>query len=469
MSVLDGYFFGPGLRLLALVAAGLWSPAAIAGLLKGPVLGEVDRTGATVAWQTEGVAAGRVEWGPTESLGQQVEALAGTWHEVRLSGLTTDTRYHYRVVSDGATSPTYSFKTAPGPRVPFRFVAMGDSRSGYNEHRRVVQAVQAAESDVYLNSGDLVCTGEDQVCWQEHFDLERDLMATRPFLPTLGNHDTDGLNCDNYKNYLVLPRHFETEPSFNESFYFFDWGNTRFISLDDQINSQAIGGFQYEWLVQTLDDARRDPEILHIFVSTHVGPYTAKPGREGNHNVRALVELLKSYDVTAVISGHDHHYYSGQAANGLPFIVTGGGGASLYECEPRTDFGVVSRVCEMDYNYVVFDIDGRRVRGTAYTVDGGVLEEWEWESPKEPPADEGGDNAAAAGDTADDGSTPGSGADAVAPSGGGAGGYDAKYGFAGCGPSSRPDATATTAGLLGLLVAAVLSARARCRGRREEP
>jgi hypothetical protein len=306
---------------------------------------------------------------------------------------------------------------------------LGDSRSGYNDHRRVAAAVLASAPDIYVNSGDLVCSGEDQVCWQEHFDIERELMATRPLLPAIGNHDTDGLNVDNYKQYLVLPKQFAEGDPNNENFYFYDWGNTRFIVLDDQIASQAIGGVQYEWLVQTLEEARRDPEILHVIVMSHVGPYTAKPGRSGNHNLRSIVDMLRSYDVTVVFSGHDHHFYRGQAANGLNFIVTGGGGASLYECEPRADYGVVSHACDQEYHYIVFDVDGRRIHGAARDVDGTLIDEWDWESPKESPS---GDLVSAAEDARDDTAGPGVGT----PDAGGTRGtalvYDPKYGFSGC-------------------------------------
>jgi hypothetical protein len=35
--------------------------------------------------------------------------------------------------------------------------------------------------------------------------------------------------------------------------------------------------------------------------------------------------------VDYLFSGHDHHYMRGMADNGLPFLVTGGGGAGLYD------------------------------------------------------------------------------------------------------------------------------------------
>jgi hypothetical protein len=43
--------------------------------------------------------------------------------------------------------------------------------------------------------------------------------------------------------------------------------------------------------------------------------------------------LMKHCGVTALFSGHDHHYIRGKTYFDLPFFVSGGGGGKTYEID----------------------------------------------------------------------------------------------------------------------------------------
>ncbi len=400
-----------------------WSTAS-AGIKKGPYVQQLGKTGVTIVWETESDSGGTLEYGINDTLTQKIEAPAGAMHEVRLDGLEINTAYTYKVTSDGEESEPIQFWTAIPASEPFRFIAYGDSRSNYLDHQKVVNAMVKESPDIYMNSGDIVRTGTDAEGWQEHFNIEKELMATTPLLPIIGNHDTNSGNCDMYKEFFSLPKLSRDEDNhFDEHYYFQDYGNTRFIGLDDQVASLAVGSPQQEWLMAVLQDAAENPEILHIFLGIHEGPYTAKSGRNGNANLRAVIDQLKDYNVTAILSGHDHHYYRGEAANGLNFIVSGGGGAGLYECEPREEYGIFNHMCEEVNHYVVFDINGPNISAVTKTPDGRVLETFEWVSSKKVVAASDDPNAGT--DNPDDNNElPGSAAATES--------YDPEYGFGGC-------------------------------------
>ncbi len=427
--------------LSGLVVSLALASSAHAEIKKGPFIAKVTKHGGSIVWETESSAAGTVEWGTTEDLGEIIEAPQGVMHEVRITDLDAGKPYYYSVTSDGESTEVFRFVTAPPATKPFRFVAFGDSRSGYADHRRVTEGILADAPEIYLNSGDLACTGEDETCWQQHFTIERELMATAFLLPALGNHDTAaGGDVSNYKRYFANPPiNASEEHEYDEQFYSVDWGNTRFIVLDDQVASLGKGSLQYDWMIWLLEDAKKDPNILHIFIALHVGPYSAKPDRSGNGTVRSYLDLLASYGVTAIFSGHDHHYYRGVDPTGLNFIVTGGGGAGLYDCVPKQKWGVYSHQCVEDFNYVVFDVNGRDIHAVAKTSTGQVIEEFDWKSDKIPPeVVEDGDNDED-GDTDDPGTDPYN-PDNTDPDGDDGGGfrpseqnsYDAEMGFAGC-------------------------------------
>jgi len=299
---------------------------------------------------------------------------------------------------------------------------MGDSRSGTAVHGQITQAVLEEAPDIYMNSGDIVGSGEIEMDWQEHFDIERELMATTPMLPVIGNHDTDGLKYDLWEKYFVLPRAAEdgTLDEYRDLFYFLDWGPVRFIGVDTQISHITEGSAQHAWFLETLQDAADNPDILHIIVGVHVPPFTAKPGRSNNTQMVALVDTMVEYNVTLVVAGHDHHYYRSMTPDGLNQIVTGGGGAGLYDCVPSADYGMMNYVCDKTHNYVVLDINGAEIQGTAKTQNGDVIDTFTWVSKKTPVDGTPGDDP---GDTGGDDQGP-----TVSE-------YDPDYGFSGCAAS----------------------------------
>jgi|GEM_PF-1925685 len=381
------------LLILTLVIAmsAATASTAYAKILKGPYVQQVNKTSTVIMWQTENATVGTVEWGETADLGQTNSSDPGTIHEVKIEGLSKNSQYHYRVKSDGDESNVYKFKTAPDAFTPFRFISFGDSRSGYDVHTRAVGAFLLEEPDIYMNSGDIVGSGTDEVAWQKHFEIEQELISSTLMMPSIGNHDTEGLTVGLYKKYFSLPSNGIGE-NYEELFYYQDWGSTRFISIENEISTLTMGSTQYDWLMDVLEDAKEDPQILHIFIMTHKGPFTATPGRSANMHLRALTGLLKNYNVQAILSGHDHHYYRGQSADEMDFIVTGGGGAGLYDCEPTNDWGVTNISWSKDYNYVVFDIDGVNMSATTKTLDGEIIETFEWHSAKpmpDPPVEDG--------------------------------------------------------------------------------
>ena len=58
--------------------------------------------------------------------------------------------------------------------------------------------------------------------------------------------------------------------------------------------------------------------------------------------------------------------------HGVHYIISGGGGSSLYKCKP--DDKMV--ICDRRYNYVRFHVDGSKIRWVAYDKAGAVIEEY---------------------------------------------------------------------------------------------
>ncbi|MFN7965316.1 MAG: CehA/McbA family metallohydrolase [Acidobacteriota bacterium] len=81
----------------------------------GPAADPVSSCEATIRWYTNKVSDSTVEYGLTSGYGTQVSGPSSVFeHSVTLPGLTANTLYHYRVISNGIASPDAVFTTAAG-------------------------------------------------------------------------------------------------------------------------------------------------------------------------------------------------------------------------------------------------------------------------------------------------------------------------------------------------------------------
>ncbi|MBM4396534.1 MAG: metallophosphoesterase family protein, partial [Deltaproteobacteria bacterium] len=367
--------------------------AFLAALVVGPYLQDLRPDGVLVSFETDAPSAAAVEVGPDTSFGQVVpSATSGTHHDVRLSGLAAGTAWHYRVLVDGqpAGEPgTFVTSPEPGSTGAFTFLVAGDNRSDANAHALVVSRMTEHEADFVVNTGDMVSSGEVASQWVEFFAIEAALVRDTPIYPTVGNHDED--DGDLPEPYLRL---FTPPPgSGHDSYYSFDHGNSRFIVLDGYVEvddewscllkilnwGKCFDEHQSEWLEATLKDATGDPAVDHVFVFTHEGPYSSKPGRSGSPQMRRLLDLFSVNKVRVVISGHDHYYEHGLANNGLPYVITGGGGAPLYETSPGLDLLHPHQVLVSTsvHNFLRVFVQGPYIEVTAYDATGTQIDRFE--------------------------------------------------------------------------------------------
>ncbi len=231
------------------------------------------------------------------------------------------------------------------------FMVVGDTRSDHAAHQMVVdKMLEVGPPPFYLHTGDFVEDGSDMSQWDTFLDIERDLMAVSTLYPSMGNHER---NHQNYFDVLSPPG----------PWYSFDSGDAHFVCLQvDGYGNYAPGGTQYEWLVNDLAGTSKPWK----FVFFHIPPYSSG-GHGSDLNVRqTLSPLFEQYGVTIVFNGHDHDYER-SVANGVTYIVTGGGGAPLY---PKARDNPASVYFARAYHFVQITLSGNTLYGVAIEPDG---------------------------------------------------------------------------------------------------
>ncbi len=369
-----------------------------AEFLKGPYIQNPTPSSIVVMWQSSEECTGKVLWG--KDLSRETPSPANTLHEVTISGLEARHGYPYKVVCGGDTSEVKLFKTSFKGEEPFSFVLFGDTRSDHEQHGRVVNALSRTQVDFIVHTGDIIGAGENEDEWQTYFEIEHNLMAEYPMYFVLGNHDVKG-SIEPYLKYLSLPMA-QTEDGPTEQYYAFDYGNSRFIIVDTMATVLVEGGAEFNWIIEQLEDAYNDTAIRHIFMFVHEGPYSVKDGRAGNFLLKLVLERFESFKIMAVLSGHDHHYWRGRNARGLDVIVSGGGGAPLYEMVPEDKDSFEFFTGKVSLAYTVFEVNGDTIVGKTLDPDGEVLDSFVWESRQPKPEIEDGDDETPIDGDADD-------------------------------------------------------------------
>lgn len=304
-------------------------------------------------------------------------------HEVLVSGLKASTIYEYSVESGTARSQTFSFATCPavGDKLPLDLVFYGDSRDGATAHARLLDEVKKRAPDMVFESGDIAPSGGYTQYLAEFFPATRDLFASVPFMAAPGNHDATSPYGGNYGSIFPSPRAMPDSQPWTP-YYSIVCGNSQFIALD---SNDVQDSDQNTFLEQSLSQARKSPDVQHVFVWFHHAPYS--PGSHGDDNrvIAKWVPLFRDpmNKVSAVFSGHDHVYARMSDGSDVLYVVSGGAGAPLYSDSKASRAKKV--VSKSAYNFVALRVTDLTVSGVAYNDLGVEIDRFTITKPRVEP------------------------------------------------------------------------------------
>jgi Icc-related predicted phosphoesterase len=268
-------------------------------------------------------------------------------------------------------------KIPEGPA--FRFVAYGDTRftdpgnaraSNPEVRRELVRAIAEEQPSFVSIGGDITHVGADINDWKV-WDRETVIWRERaiPVFPVLGNHDLKDDEKTALANYFA--RFAEIK---NNRYYSVRAANLLMLVLDSSLDETS--GEQGAWLRAKLDSI--PAEVDFALIVLHHPPYTSSSDEKafgGGHSARLpeqnLARMLEERQPhtrarIVVISGHVHNYERHQHG-GIPYFVTGGGGAHAYPIERRA--GDLFQSKDINYHYLLGEIDGRNLKITMHRLE----------------------------------------------------------------------------------------------------
>lgn len=317
-------------------------------LTRGPYLQMGNQTAVTLRWRTSIATDSKIEVGTaygTYTL-SATNATSTTEHEVRITGLTADTKYYYRFGSSTqilqSASDNY-FTTSPGPTTKrkIRIAAFGDcgKNSSYQSntltaYRNYLANNNLEAADAWLLLGDNAYeNGTDAEFTSNFFNsYGNTILKNHKLYPIPGNHDyansADKQASHNvpYFSIFTLPANAECGgvASGNERYYSYDIGNIHFLALDSYglenggtTSLYDTTGAQVTWVKKDLAANTKK----WIIAYWHHPPYSM-----GSHNSdtesrlskirQRFIRILERYGVDVILCGHSHDYERSYLLNG---------------------------------------------------------------------------------------------------------------------------------------------------------
>lgn len=349
-----------------------------------PYLQSLTTSDVIVVSQSEQELSARLEYSRD---GELIDALEdpspGHDHVFHLDGLDPDTVYTYKMFHGEVPFEPSSFRTLPGREGVIRAAVFGDTGLGTEAQRAIASLIEQENVPILIHTGDMAYPLGAPAYYQTNFfKVYESFLGRTCIYPALGNHD-----CFLSPRYWLDMFHLPASNSLDdESYYSFELGAAHVTVIN--VCYYDIGEEQLQWIDEDLTQTDAPWKICVL----HVPPYS-NGAHGGDYTMRQqLVPILEKHQVDLVLQGHEHAYertYPVREAavesaqqdprytrpGGTIYVITGGGGASLYSFVP-TEYVDLSRIFVSLHHYLRLEISPAMIRVEAVNLLGEVFDEF---------------------------------------------------------------------------------------------
>jgi predicted MPP superfamily phosphohydrolase len=254
--------------------------------------------------------------------------------------------------------------TMPNKADSLKFAVLGDFGTGSKEQYDLAAVMKRVHDqypfDLVTLVGDNLYGSERPQDFKKKFeDPYKPLLdAGVKFYASLGNHD-DPQEQRNYKLFnMDGKRYFSFKPDTKQSVRFF------------VLESSYLTPDQVVWFEQELKDSNSDWKIPYF----HHPPYSSGERHGSDPQVRkALEPLFLKYNVSVVLTGHDHFYERTKPQQGIVYFVVGSGG-QLRKGNIDKTTGLTAAGNDQEQSFMIAEINGDEMWFNAISRRGQVFD-----------------------------------------------------------------------------------------------
>ena len=267
-----------------------------------------------------------------------------------------------------ASPPAKAAEPVPLPNADgsLKFLAFGDSGTGEAPQSQLARQMTALHErfkfELVILMGDNIYGSQNAQTYRTKFEVPYKALidAGVKFRASLGNHDNP-----NQANYAVFGMDGQRYYSFKAPRQ-----NVRFFALESTYPTPA----QIEWLEKELKSSTDEWKIAYF----HHPLYSSARGHGSTESLRKVLEpLFVRYNVSVVMTGHDHTYERTKPQQGIIHFVAGSAGklrtgdlnrrSPFFEAGYDADLAFLA--CEIQGDNMFFQAISR----TGAVVDSGVV------------------------------------------------------------------------------------------------
>ncbi|HEU4938820.1 MAG TPA: metallophosphoesterase [Vicinamibacterales bacterium] len=254
--------------------------------------------------------------------------------------------------------------TMPNKADSLKFAILGDFGTGSREQYQLAAIMKRVHDQYPFNLvtlvGDNLYGSERPQDFKKKFeDPYKPLLDDGvKFYASLGNHD-DPQEQRNYKLFnMDGKRYYSFKPDGNQS--------VRFFALE----SSYLQPEQVAWFEQELKASNSDWKIPYF----HHPPYSSGERHGSDPQIRSALEpLFLKYNVSVVLTGHDHFYERTKPQKGIVYFVVGAGG-QLRKGNIDTRTGLTAAGNDRDQSFMIAEINGDEMWFNAISRQGQVFD-----------------------------------------------------------------------------------------------
>jgi len=285
-----------------------------------------------------------------------------------------------------------------------RFITMADSRGDNNGISETairgimsqIKKISPQPQFIFL-PGDLINSPKSSKDAENYYKYFKktitDYYNIDIFYPGLGNHEvSNGINGEIAFKSVFNEFKATFLNGYNNTVYCFSKGNSKFFMLNSDHFGQVgvIDDTQLDWLRKNID-----PNYIHNLYFFHepafpTGPHLSSSLDINPNQRNKLWSVIDQSNGPMVFCGHEHLYTRrhinsvfNTTTNGIEYkytknifqITAGSFGVSLngeYKDKQNVDVAPIAQ-----YHFLVVDIDGDKISGTAINIDGKVIDKFE--------------------------------------------------------------------------------------------